>query len=115
MSIIRAFIDAVQRDLSMNFDAIQSHAGDVAQLMKALTNENRLMLLCTPWAGERSVGQLYERSSRSQSALSQHVTVLRRDALVTARREAQTIFQWLAEGSATKFIEPLHDLCCGDH
>ncbi len=73
------------------------------------------MLLRKLWQGEQSASQLNEPVSLSQSALSQHLAVLRRDSLVATRREARTIFNSLAEGPATRVIELLHDLYCGDH
>lgn len=99
---------------AMNFESMRQHAGDAAQLLKALANENRLMLLCTLSEGEQSVGQLNERIALSQSALSQHLAVLRRDGLVMTRRESQTIYYSLADGPAAKVIELLHDMYCGD-
>jgi len=92
---------------------MREHAGDAAQMLKALANENRLMLLCTLSEGELSVGQLNEQVDLSQSALSQHLAVLRRDGLVATRRESQTIYYSLAEGPAGKIIKLLHDTYCG--
>ena len=56
----------------MNFKEMQQHAGDAEQLLKALANANRLMILCTLAESEHSVGQLNDRIELSQSALSQH-------------------------------------------
>lgn len=92
---------------------MQEHAGDAAQLLKALANKHRLLLLCTLAGGELSVGQLNERVELSQSALSQHLGLLRRDGLVSTRKAAQQVFYSLAEGPASRIIEVLHDLYCG--
>ena len=53
--------------------AMQAHAGDAAQLLKALANEKRLQILCLLTAGERSVGDINALLDLSQSALSQHL------------------------------------------
>ena len=98
---------------SMSLQEMREHAGDAAQLMKALGHESRLMVLCTLSEGELSVGQLNELVGLSQSALSQHLGVLRRDGLVTTRREAQTIYYSLVDGPANKIINVLHDIYCG--
>jgi len=103
-----------QRREPMDFQEMKQHAGDAVQLLKALGNENRLMILCTLSEAEHSVGQLNDRISLSQSALSQHLAVLRRDGLVTTRRESQTIYYGLADGPAARVIELLHDMYCGD-
>ena len=72
------------------------------------------MILCALAEGEHSVGQLNDRIELSQSALSQHLAVLRRDGLVETRRESQTIYYSLSEGPAAKVIDLLHDMYCGD-
>lgn len=93
-------------------ESMRVHAADAARLLKALGNENRLMLLCLLVEGERSVGELNTRLALSQSALSQHLAVLREDGLVQTRREAQTIYYSLVEGPAQRIIDTLHDIYC---
>ena len=100
-------------NLDTPLEEMREHASDAAQLLKALANENRLMILCTLSEGEMSVGQLNQRMDLSQSALSQHLAVLRRDGLVSTRREAQTIYYTLAAGPAGRIIETLHGIYCG--
>lgn len=94
--------------------AMAGHARDAAHLLKALANEHRLLILCHLADGEKSVSELNERVPLSQSALSQHLSVLRRDGLVETRRESQNIFYRLAEGPANRVVATLHDVyCCG--
>jgi DNA-binding transcriptional ArsR family regulator len=93
---------------------MREHATDAARLMKALGNENRLMILCVLAEGEHSVGELNERIPLSQSALSQQLARLRNERLVNTRRESQTIFYTLATGPVDKIIHMLHDLYCGN-
>lgn len=92
--------------------ALRAHATEAAQLLRALANEKRLMLLCLLVEGERSVGELNARVDVSQSALSQHLAILREDGLVETRREAQTIYYSLADGPAQAIIETLHGIYC---
>lgn len=89
------------------------HAADAAQLLRALANEHRLMILCLLAEGEHHVGAINERVELSQSALSQHLAVLRADGLVETRRESQTIHYRLASGPARTLIEALHGIYCG--
>lgn len=100
--------------LSVDPDAMQHHAEDATRLLKALSNSSRLMVLCSLSQGELTVSQINERVPLSQSALSQHLAVLRRDGLVHTRRSAQTIYYSLAHGPAGRVIEVLHDIFCGD-
>ena len=91
---------------------IRDHAGQAASLLRALGNENRLLILCALMEGELSVGALNEVVDLSQSALSQHLALLRKDGLVKTRREAQTIYYSLAEGPALQVIEVLNGIYC---
>lgn len=93
-------------------NAMRAHADDAAQLLKALANEKRLLILCLLADGERSVGELNNRVDLSQSALSQHLAVLREQDMVCTRREAQTIFYSLAPGPAFEVIKVLHSIYC---
>jgi DNA-binding transcriptional ArsR family regulator len=96
----------------MDFDAMQQNATEAVNLLKGLANESRLMIMCVLSEGEVSVGQLNQRIKLSQSALSQHLAVLRDQELVQTRRESQTIFYRLADTAAMSIIELLHDVYC---
>ncbi|MDE2149490.1 MAG: winged helix-turn-helix transcriptional regulator [Gammaproteobacteria bacterium] len=92
---------------------LEEHAQGAARLLRALANRYRLMVLCALGDGERSVGALNERVPLSQSALSQHLAVLRADGLVRTRREGQTIFYRVTEGPALQIIRVLYAAYCG--
>jgi len=98
---------------AMDPEAMRSHVGEATQLLRALANDKRLMLLCLLADGEHSVGELNEKLDLSQSALSQHLALLRADGLVATRREAQSIHYRLADGPARQVIETLHGIYCG--
>ncbi|MCB1634094.1 MAG: winged helix-turn-helix transcriptional regulator [Xanthomonadales bacterium] len=93
---------------------LAERAAEAARLLKALANERRLLILCLLSQGERSVGELNEDVDLSQSALSQHLAVLRADGLVRTRRQAQTIFYSVVEGPALSIIQTLHKEFCED-
>lgn len=93
-------------------EAIGVHTSEAARVLKALANEKRLLLLCQLVEGERSVGELNAGIDLSQSALSQHLAVLRKEGLVNTRREAQTIYYALAEGPAQRILQTLHGIYC---
>ncbi len=96
----------------MAFETIQQNANDAASMLKSLANESRLMILCVLSEGEISVGDLNKRIDLSQSALSQHLAVLREHDMVKTRRESQTIYYRLAETPALSVIEVLHNAYC---
>ena len=72
---------------TLSLAGFQDNAGEAARLLKALSNEKRLMILCQLGDGERAVGDLLPAAGLSQSALSQHLAVLREEGLVAGRRE----------------------------
>ena len=90
------------------------HAESAAAMLKCLANPHRLMVLCTLCEGELSVGALNARIALSQSALSQHLAVLRAERLVDTRREAQTIYYSVRPGPALDVIRVLHDHFCAE-
>ena len=96
----------------LDFEVMKRSASDAVSLLKGLANESRLMIMCTLAEGELSVGQLNQRIKLSQSALSQHLAVLREQGMVETRRESQTIYYRLADTAAIDVIELLHDTFC---
>ena len=92
---------------------MSAHAADASRLLKALANEKRLMILCLLAESERTVGELNALLDLSQSALSQHLAVLREDGLVSTRREAQSIVYSMPKGPAQRIIDVLHGVYCG--
>lgn len=92
--------------------AIRPHADKAASLLKAMANEQRLLILCNLLDGPLTVGELNERVELSQSALSQHLSVLRETGVVATEREAQSIRYSLPEGVVTRIIGMLHDEFC---
>ncbi|HPF25629.1 MAG TPA: metalloregulator ArsR/SmtB family transcription factor [Steroidobacteraceae bacterium] len=93
-------------------NAMLPHAEAAAGLLRALANEQRLMVLCNLADGEASVGTLNDRVPLSQSALSQHLAVLRDSGIVSTRRDAQVVYYSLAPGPAAQVIATLHDIFC---
>lgn len=94
---------------------LAERAGEAAALMKALSNEHRLLILCHLISeGEMTVGALVERVGLSQSALSQHLARLREEGLVAYRRESQTLHYRVADPRAGQMLELLRDMFCPD-
>lgn len=87
-------------------------ASKAARLLRSMGNEHRLMILCRLGAGEMTVSQLQGHIGLSQSALSQHLAVLRDEALVSNRREGQSIYYQIADPAAIKVIATLVSIYC---
>ncbi|MDD9195919.1 metalloregulator ArsR/SmtB family transcription factor [Aliivibrio sp. S3MY1] len=96
----------------MNLQMMEENAPQAVALLKAMANERRLFVLCLLLEGELSVGQIAEKLELSQSALSQHLGWLRKDELVSTRKESQTVFYSLNSEEVKSVIQLLHDLYC---
>ncbi len=88
------------------------NASKACGLLKAMANESRLMILCQLSEGEMTVGELLETIPLSQSALSQHLSMLRRENIVATRRESQFRKYSLASDEARALIGTLYELYC---
>ena len=96
----------------LDFPTMQRHASEAVSLLKGLANESRLMIMCVLSEGEFSVGELNRRIQLSQSALSQHLGILREQGLVRTRLESQTIYYRLTDTPALAIIRQLHSVYC---
>ena len=96
----------------MDLEALQDYARRASGLLKAMSNQHRLLILCHLVDCEKCVGELERVVDLSQSALSQHLARLRREGLVKTRRSAQTIYYSLAGQEADAVIRTLHALYC---
>lgn len=98
---------------SADIEALKDKAADAARLLRALSNERRLLVMCLlATSGEMSVGPLADRVDLSQSALSQHLALLREDGLVATRRDGTTIYYRIADGRVDAVLKLLHELYC---
>ena len=97
---------------SNDLEHLAEHAQEAAALLKQLSNQHRLMILCSLIDSELSVTELNSRTNLSQSALSQHLASLRNAGLVQTRREAQTIFYQLQGNEAIQVIRVLKSIYC---
>ena len=92
---------------------LERKAGEAAQLLKLLANENRLLILCRlVLARELSVNALAKAVGLSQSALSQHLAKMREEDVLATRRDAQTVYYRIADPNAARVLTLLKDIYC---
>jgi DNA-binding transcriptional ArsR family regulator len=91
---------------------LERNAGEACELLGAMANTSRLMILCQLAEGEKSVSDLQPLIGLSQSALSQHLAVLRRGQVVRTRRAGQSIYYSLASRRAAAVLGTLHEQFC---
>lgn len=105
--------EKAQDPATSSSELMESASAAAAELLKAMANPQRLRVLCLLVEREMSVGEINALVPISQSALSQHLAVLREKNLVATRREAQTVFYSVADGTVHDVIEVLHRNLCG--
>jgi DNA-binding transcriptional ArsR family regulator len=100
---------------SLPLAQMQAAAREACVLLKVLSNPDRLLILCHLSQGEARVGELEEALGIVQPTLSQQLTVLREEELVSTRREGKNIYYSLASPKALAVIETLYvEFCCDD-
>jgi len=98
--------------MNINIEVMERAADQASTLLKALSNRHRLLIICQLIDGERSVGELAEFLGLRDSTVSQHLALLRKDGLVAARRDAQTIFYSIASEPARDILKTLYQAYC---
>lgn len=102
-------------DLSdAEIDKMTSSALEASNMLKALSHEGRLMILCHLVKGEKSVTELEGLLSARQAAVSQQLARLRLEGLVTPRRDGKIIYYSLTDDRPKKILEVIYELFCAD-
>lgn len=89
-----------------------TNAKTASDFLKAISHESRLLILCHLVSGEKSVTELEELLSARQAAVSQQLSRLRLEGLVTPRREGKAIYYSLTDDRPKKILEVVYDLFC---
>lgn len=92
--------------------AMRAAADEASSLLKALSNRHRLLILCRLIDGEKSVGQLAEFLGVRDSTASQHLALLRKDRIISGRRDGQTIWYRIANKAALDIMQVLYAAYC---
>ena len=96
----------------MNGQNLKRATDQACDLLKALSNRHRLLIICQLIDGERAVGELAKSLDLRDSTVSQHLALLRKDRLVSARRDAQTIFYSIASEPVREILKTLYRVYC---
>ena len=99
-------------EYSEKLEQLMRKAREASDLLKALSHENRLILLCLLSEKERSVGELEEILSLRQAAVSQQLARLRFDGIVSSRREGKTVFYSISDDKVRSVISVIYDIFC---
>ena len=97
-----------------DMDKMVANAMRATNFLKAISHEGRLIILCHLASGEKTVTELEELLSARQSSVSQQLSRLRLEGLVTPRRDGKAIYYSLADDRPKQIIEVVYDLFCRD-
>jgi ArsR family transcriptional regulator, virulence genes transcriptional regulator len=98
--------------MKLDIERIEGAADRACDLLKSMANRHRLLILCQLVDGERTVGELVEFLGIRDTAVSQHLTLLRKDGLVTARRDGQAIWYSISSTEARALLSALYGTFC---
>ncbi len=101
-------------DVTLELSDMRQAAGRACNLMKVLSNPDRLMILCQLSQGEKRVGELEDLLGIVQPTLSQQLTVLRDEQLVSTRRDGKNIYYSINSAQALAVIQTLYQQFCSD-
>ena len=93
-----------------NIDAIRDSANQACSILKILANEDRLMLLCQLTQGEKNVGELESATNIQQPTLSQQLTILRKDGIVSIRKDGKFNYYSIASDEVIQVMQTLGQL-----
>jgi DNA-binding transcriptional ArsR family regulator len=84
----------------------------VSQIMKTLAHPQRLMLLCHLSSGEKTVGDLEALCEISQSQVSQFLSRMKLEGLISSEKRGQFVYYWISEQKTKKLIKALYSIFC---
>ena len=100
------------QELTLDMSLMRKAAAEATEVLRALANEDRLLLLCQLSQGEKSVSELEELLDIHQPTLSQQLGVLRTMGLVDTRRDGKRIFYSIADEKVMLLLGAMYDLYC---
>jgi len=93
-------------------DRLLTNAREAERYLKVMSNRNRLMVLCVLREKERSVSEINQMVALSQSALSQHLAILRDNNFVSTRKVSQVVYYQIADSNVSELIDSLYKVFC---
>lgn len=98
----------------ISLDKMRASAGEASQMLRSLGNQDRLLLLCQLCQEELCVSDIEERLDIRQPSLSQQLGVLRREGLVTTRKEGKRVYYRVADPRVLALLQTLYQLYCAE-
>ena len=83
-----------------------------SEAMLAMAHPLRLKILCLLGSGELSVQEIVDAVGTTQSNVSQHLTILRAQKIITSRKDATKMFYKIEDASILRMITLTRDIFC---
>ncbi len=93
----------------------ESQIEDIARLLKTMSHPIRLKILCLLQDRELTVGDLHKEVQTTNANVSQHLSILRNQGIITYRKDANFIYNRITEGRVTELIRTMRELFCENH
>ncbi len=93
----------------------ESQIEDIAKLLKTMSHPIRLKILCLLQDRELTVGDLHKEVQTTNANVSQHLSILRNQGIITYRKDANFIYNRITEGRVTELIRTMRELFCENH
>ena len=90
----------------------KEHVENIAGLLKTLSHPIRLKIMCLLQEGEKSVGELRSEVKTTNANVSQHLTILRNKGVITNRKDANFIYNRIADPRVLELMQTLRKLYC---
>ena len=98
--------------IELSIKQIEGKIGKASNFLKILSNKSRLLVLCNLINGKKTVNDLTLLLDIKQSALSQHLALMRQDKIVSTERSGKFIYYEIMDPSVKKLIEVLYEKFC---
>jgi DNA-binding transcriptional ArsR family regulator len=92
---------------------MEEKARKIAELMKFLGNEHRLLILCALMNGPLSVGEIHRHTPNiSASALSQHLNQMKTAGLLDSEKQGMNVFYHIQDQRVVALMEAIKAQYC---
>lgn len=91
---------------------LEEKVEEVSALLKSIAHPLRLKILCLLQDQELTVGEIRETVRTTNANVSQHLTIMRNQGIIVSRKEANLIYNRIADEMAIELVNILEDLFC---
>lgn len=92
---------------------MEEQAKKIAELLKLLANEHRLLILCALIQGKLTVGEIHKYLPNiTASALSQHLNHLKSAGILSSQKQGMNVVYWIEDERVIILMESIKEQYC---